>query len=148
MIYHGRNGELNDGHDLDGFAETVKQTVKDLRARASDFDFIVVTGMSGVLVGAPVSLAVGKPLVVRRKPNDDSHSYVKSINRFAAVGRGLFLDDFVFSGDTEAACERFVMEQGATMPCRYTYQDQTFTAYADADDYNDWSFNDTEGDSE
>jgi hypothetical protein len=89
---------------LDDLGEAVERTVKALTVEAHRFDFIAVRGCSGMLVGAPVSLRIGKPLVVVRKPDENSHSYGRSvINDGRARGRYLFLDDFVSSGTTERA---------------------------------------------
>jgi adenine/guanine phosphoribosyltransferase-like PRPP-binding protein len=91
---------------LDDLGEAVERTVKALTAEAHRFDFIAVRGCSGILVGAPVSLRINKPLVVVRKPDENSHGYGKSavlVNADRAYGRFLFLDDFISSGATERA---------------------------------------------
>lgn len=93
MIYHGENG-------LADIAQTVKEAVRDISPYKRRFDFIAVTGMSGCLIGAPVAVALGIPLVVVRKKGDTSHSWRPLINGSAAFGKYLFLDDFISVGTT------------------------------------------------
>ena len=111
MIYHGtaKTHEIRmpDGwnawvtrSDLSDLAETVNQCVFRLGEVADKFDSIVVTGMSGALVGSPVSLALHKPLVVVRKYGDRHHSDEQIINEHHLGQRFLFLDDFIAGGDT------------------------------------------------
>ena len=96
MIYNRTNANLD---DLDA---TVRRTTKALRPVLDRFDSIAVAGMSGVLVGAPVSLRLKKPLVIVRKDGDGSHHGSHKIVNVDNVGqRVLFLDDFVSSGNTK-----------------------------------------------
>jgi adenine/guanine phosphoribosyltransferase-like PRPP-binding protein len=121
MIYHSRGTET-DAHDLHGYADEVKQTVKALRQREGDFDVIVVQGMSGVLMGGPVSLILDKPLCVVRKPDDDSHAGTEPINGVVCENsRCLFLDDFVSMGDTRLRCHDAVKEWGGDLTLTYEY---------------------------
>ena len=94
MIYGGHT------YHLDDLGETVAQTVYDLSKHISKFDFIVVTGVSGTIVGAPVAVALEIPLVVVRKPTDDTHDNQDVVNYANAVGRWIFVDDFVATGYT------------------------------------------------
>jgi adenine/guanine phosphoribosyltransferase-like PRPP-binding protein len=105
VIYNGDSG-------LSDLAETVERTVADLRPHADKFDSIAVTGMSGVVVGSPVSLALGKPLVIVRKKTDDAH-HKAHVNRTRAGERVLFLDDFVESGETRARVEDAIERNGS-----------------------------------
>lgn len=102
MIYHGGGG-----HDLNGLDLAVASCVEVLEDELERFDCIVVTGMSGVVVGSPVALAVNKPLVIVRKADDDSHhGGGQIINGRALKGaRVLFLDDFVSGGATRKRVE-------------------------------------------
>lgn len=64
-----------------------------------DFDTVVCTGLSGLLVAPGVAAGLGKKLLVVRKPDDSTtHS------QFGAEGwlgkRWLFLDDKISSGKT------------------------------------------------
>jgi adenine/guanine phosphoribosyltransferase-like PRPP-binding protein len=48
-----------------------------MRARINEFDAIAVCGISGVLAGQPVAIALGKRLLVVRKATDKAHSCYK-----------------------------------------------------------------------
>lgn len=86
-------------HDLE---KTVRKVTKELRPNTDHFDSIVVTGISGLVVGSPVSLRLKVPLVIIRKPytSENAHSY-GHVNIEKAGDRYLFLDDFKSSGETE-----------------------------------------------
>lgn len=93
MIYHG-------DYSLDDLAVVVGWCTDALRPKRRDFDSIVVCGMSGVVVGSPVALATGKPLVIVRKDGDKHHGMNSAVN-FDRIGeRWIWLDDFVSTGDT------------------------------------------------
>lgn len=100
MIYGHLNREMGNG-DLSDLPRVVRATTKDLREHIDEFDSIVVRGNSGLLVGSPVSLRLNKPIVIVRKPRDNSHSEeMKVINQYNLGDRYIFLDDFISSGDT------------------------------------------------
>jgi adenine/guanine phosphoribosyltransferase-like PRPP-binding protein len=121
MIYHSR-GQETDAHDLHGYADEVKQTVSALRERDGEYDVIVVQGMSGVLLGGPVSLILNKPLCVVRKPHDDSHAGTEPINGVVCQNsRCLFLDDFISMGNTRARCQQAVEAENGRMVLTYEY---------------------------
>jgi adenine/guanine phosphoribosyltransferase-like PRPP-binding protein len=130
MIYDGLGG-------LDNLQATVDQTVMNLRLHADEFDFIAVRGCSGMLVGAPVSLALDKPLVVVRKPDEKSHQWggcVVNVNR--ARGRYVFLDDMVSSGMTrDAVVEALADIAGTEYAATYLYHPARWRAWADEDKY-------------
>lgn len=89
---------------LDDLGEAVDRTEKALREIADKFDFIAVRGCSGMLVGAPVALRLGKPIVVVRKPGENSHQWASSVvNEKHAHGRYVFVDDFIATGNTRDA---------------------------------------------
>lgn len=94
MIYHGHDYQLD---DLPG---TVIESTDRLAKYVGYFDFIVVTGMSGVLVGVPVALNLGVPVAVLRKQGEPCHGGFDVLNYKAVVGRYLFLDDFISVGRT------------------------------------------------
>lgn len=115
MIYGGET-------DFDDLAAVVEQTTRALRPHVGRFDSIVVTGVSGMAVGFPVSLALGVPLVVRRKDFEDSHGIRgELINRHRLGKRVLFLDDVVSTGQTYARCADTVKRAGAMIVGAYTY---------------------------
>ncbi len=89
---------------LEGLKDLTDRTGSELNAHASEFDSIVVRGVSGLLVGSPVALAIDKPLVIVRKPNEDCHDSREIVNAEALGTRYIFLDDFISSGTTLKAC--------------------------------------------
>lgn len=68
------------------------------------FDSLVVRGTSGTIFGGALSVELGKPLFVVRKPQENSHTN-GLVSGEGNPGRWLFLDDFVSSGDTRRACK-------------------------------------------
>jgi adenine/guanine phosphoribosyltransferase-like PRPP-binding protein len=91
-------------NDYENLAEVVERIVQELRVRRKEFDSIAVRGVSGLIVGGPVSIALNLPLIVIRKPGEESHSSGHTItNKKKPVEKVLFLDDFQATGDTERA---------------------------------------------
>ena len=105
MIYNG-----NDLSDLNRIVKRAKRELSE-NANPAKYDFIAVRGMSGALVGSPLSLAVKKPLVVVRKPTElqNSHGYKLLGGGQGSLGndilnlgqRFIFLDDFISTGATK-----------------------------------------------
>lgn len=99
MIY-----DLSSKSTLSNMGTTVNRTVYRLRNHRHKFSYIVVQGMSGVLIGSPVSLRLKVPLIVVRKDADkrSSHDAFNIINAPALDHDGgwLFLDDFISLGAT------------------------------------------------
>ena len=123
MIYH------NNIHTLDGLDTCVRETTKHLRKHRSEFDSIVVTGMSGVVVGVPVSMRLRKPLVIVRKASDNSHHGCgKLINETKLGRRALFLDDFVAGGKTRASVIKALQERHVRVVAQYEYQVHEYRA--------------------
>jgi adenine/guanine phosphoribosyltransferase-like PRPP-binding protein len=117
MLYHG-SGSLS---DLNGYVRKTVETLKPFKRR---FDSIVVTGMSGVILGSPVALRLHKPLVVLRKEVDnDNHSYTKWINLENAGARYIILDDFIASGRTFHRMREYANYEGITYVGAYMYGD-------------------------
>jgi hypothetical protein len=131
MLYHTHPGCRDSGADHHGcfgdLAETVKMAVEALRACVDHFDSIVVTGVSGIVVGAPVALALGKPLVVVRKDEDtDNHGSWKGregrVLGLRDLGtRACFIDDLVSSGSTRAKVQKAIAPE-ASVDLQYTYE--------------------------
>lgn len=88
---------LSDYLVSDHLAQTVFK-MRDL-VEHLDFDTIAVRGQSGLLVGAPLSLAMGKNLIIVRKDTDKNHSGLK-VEGMGKRQKILILDDFIESGDT------------------------------------------------
>lgn len=117
MIYH------NGTDDLHGIEEAIRATVADLRPYCKEFDSIIVSGMSGVVVGITVGLRLRKPVVIARKESDACHARRGSlINRIKLGTRALFLDDFISEGTTLEHCRRKVEECGAKLVASYEYK--------------------------
>lgn len=81
----------------------IEKTVSLLQERGVDFDTIAVSGVSGLLVGAPLAAAMGKDLMVVRKPFDKPSRF--DVGLPIALGAGcnqkiLLVDDVVESGVT------------------------------------------------
>jgi adenine/guanine phosphoribosyltransferase-like PRPP-binding protein len=95
LIYSGYKG-------LSDLEQVVSRTARALEAHRERFDSIVVTGMSGVVVGAPVAVATGIPLVIVRKKSDQHHNHDggEIVNVDAIGASYLFLDDFKSTGAT------------------------------------------------
>jgi adenine/guanine phosphoribosyltransferase-like PRPP-binding protein len=105
MIYHGKDHVSSNARsiirsDLSDLGRSVQEATDTLQPHISEFDSIAVTGVSGILVGAPVALALGKPIVIVRKPYDDHHNSESVVNQHRAGKRYLFLDDFIGLGRT------------------------------------------------
>ncbi len=95
MIYGYKGG-------LDDLRAVVDMTTRLLGDHRSEFDFIACSGMSGVVVAAPVSLALHKPVVIVRKPEDQNlhHRGSDVISDKQARGAYVIVDDFISSGRT------------------------------------------------
>lgn len=140
MIYHthhNTDGEFNGTfHDL---AATVDDAVTTLRPWADRFDAIIATGISGLVVAAPLALALNIPLTVLRKYTENCHSGqliegVKSLTN----ARVLWVDDFTSNGETRERVEQAVAGASvwswdADTPCNatltgmYLYRDDELT---------------------
>jgi adenine/guanine phosphoribosyltransferase-like PRPP-binding protein len=68
------------------------------RLHGVDFDVVVVSGTSGLLIGPSLAAALGKRLAIVRKSSDNSHSY--HVVEGWIGGRWLFVDDLIDSGST------------------------------------------------
>ena len=89
-----------DDYQLTKFSKAVESTVEALESRTVRFDSIVVRGVSGLIVGAPVAHLIQKPIVVVRKEGVSSHTS-SLISNFGEIGgRYVVVDDFVSSGGT------------------------------------------------
>jgi hypothetical protein len=97
MIYGGET--TNSLEDLQLY---VDKTVKALKPHTDAFEFIACSGISGVVVAAPVGLKLHKPVVVVRKENDVNghHQGGEVITAKKAHGPYMIVDDFMSSGAT------------------------------------------------
>lgn len=103
----------------------VNRTMGVLALHRAEFDCIAVRGVSGVMVGAPVAVMLGVPLlVVRREEERHSvHTGHLTANYVNAGERALFLDDMISSGATfRAAREALHLEcPGTRIVAAYLY---------------------------
>lgn len=133
MIYDG-------GNDLGDLKEKVDEAVAYLRRHKDKFDFIAVRGCSGMIVGAPAALRLKKPLVVVRKPNENSHAFMAEDKQFVnarnARGRYVFLDDFVSSGETRGKVQD-ALDGRAIYAGTYCYSRKSDVHWVSADELAD-----------
>jgi hypothetical protein len=114
VIYNGHYGHTDD------LAAMVRRSCAALRPHLLRFDFIAVSGMSGALVGAPVSVRLHRPLVVVRKPGDTSHAGIDLVGEGNAKGRYVLLDDFISFGHTYTRIRTRMERSSDVGPvCRY-----------------------------
>ena len=81
------------------------------KLESKDFDTIVVTGVSGLLIGSILAHILDKHLVVVRKDEDVSTHSQPGMVEGILGGRWLFVDDFVSSGETLLRVKRKVQER-------------------------------------
>ena len=95
MLYNGDENSLSD------LRVTIDESVKILEPHYERFDSIVVTGVSGLVVGTPLAYVLGKELVVVRKADDKSTHSFTPVENPRGIGRAyLFVDDFINGGST------------------------------------------------
>jgi len=97
MIHYNCHRGLSD------LPDAVMKAIRDLTPHASDFDSIVVQGVSRCLLGSPVAIALSTPLMVVRKDADllRTCQHVSAVENARNAGRRvLFLDDYVGEGKT------------------------------------------------
>ena len=109
---------------LSDLGATVKATAEALRPHLGEFDSIAVQGTSGLLIGSPVSLILGKPLVIVREDEDMRCHHSNDVENWGNAGRRvLFLDDQVSSGTTLRDVKNKLREHaGAEVAASYLYQ--------------------------
>lgn len=108
----------------------VDQAIHHLRPLAHQFDAIAVRGMSGATVGAIIAHALGKDLILVRKPevgpgSEESHTRRKvegPLNR-TPLARYLIVDDFEVTGTTITAIKERIGES-AIYAGYYLYRDE------------------------
>jgi hypothetical protein len=70
-----------------------------IKEKQLEFDGFIVTGVSGVAMGAMVARSLKKDLVIIRKVNDNSHSSYH-VENFKHGKNYIFFDDLIASGNT------------------------------------------------
>ena len=91
------------------------------------FNMIAVQGVSGMAIGFPLAVKLGVPIVVVRKPDEDSHSDAGTITGESVKGkRCLFVDDFVSMGRTRQRVRLAVERAGGKLTAEYMSRDDAF----------------------
>lgn len=86
-----------DKKSLKTIVRKVSQEVRMLKP-----DAIICRGVSGISVAFPAGLRCNMPVVVVRKPTDDSHSYLK-VEGVRGFNTYVIIDDFIRTGATVKA---------------------------------------------
>jgi adenine/guanine phosphoribosyltransferase-like PRPP-binding protein len=105
-------------------AKTIEMAVECLSK--FDFDTIVVTGVSGLLLGPIVAHLMGKNIAVIRKHSETSHSANRIEGELGK--RYVILDDFICTGDTVIKIKREIAGKlsGAVCVGLYSYFPETY----------------------
>jgi adenine/guanine phosphoribosyltransferase-like PRPP-binding protein len=148
MIHYDQHLGLSDLPDI------VSRAVRDLAPHRNEFDSIVTSGVSGLMVAAPVAVMLDKPLVIVREEDGGPKCWhAQTVEGAADAGRRtLFLDDEVQRGRTLSYVkEELARYTRAEVVARYEYHDakyvtgeraeQTWTADRLPSQRDRWSMN-------
>jgi orotate phosphoribosyltransferase len=126
LIYHDHDTRIvSDPYSFADLEAAVRDTARALREHAGEFDTIAVTGLSGVVVGAPVALRLRKKLAVLRKPDEKAHGRPDAF--VGDLGKAvLFLDDFAATGNTLTRMRARLEEEGRDLVGAFMYRDQVY----------------------
>lgn len=96
-------------------AEKVRRLMSDLPKLMVelDCDFVAVSGTSGTFIAGALVAACGLPVLMIRKPGENSHGDLIEGNSEHKYRRGIILDDFVSSG---ATVRRMIETLGSVYP--------------------------------
>lgn len=100
MYYNEGSWHLRPFLEPESQKSAIDRAVKCLERYAEEFDTIAVSGLSGVLLGAPLSYLLHKPLLVVRKLNDKTSHGAEILEGNYGTERFLIVDDLVASGET------------------------------------------------
>lgn len=112
---------IRNGHDgeLECIQETMNRIERALSPILSQFDHVLVTGLSGVIPGAIFCYRHDKQLVVARKDGDRAHGG-RSPGDYHFGNwkrcRYVILDDFVDTGKTLARVYEWLLDRGQGFP--------------------------------
>jgi len=105
------------GKALNDLPEIVNRAVDTLSFRKVQFDAIVVTGVSGMLLGPILAYQLGKRLAIVRKEDDkQNHATVRIEHGMNADDRWIFVDDITASGQTYDRVKRLMSNIKAGEP--------------------------------
>ena len=134
MIYHTTEFRPDGGGTwgtFDDLSATVVRAIRTVEDRCREFDYIAVQGTSGMSIGFPLALALGKPIVVVRKDYEitgGSHSSDRLCGAKSLKGkRCLFVDDFVSMGSTRACVRKAVEADGGKLVAEYMSREDSMT---------------------
>lgn len=105
----------------------VSQILRDLNPRTNDFDTIVATGTSGMMIAPIIAMIMRKHMVAVRKPGENSHSGGLKLQGIFGE-RWIFLDDFIATGNTLRRVVGTVEQEGpknAEFIGAYLYEGET-----------------------
>lgn len=116
MIYHSeRNAGGNWQDTFRDLGKTLTRMTRELRAHTDEFDAIICTGTSGLVVASPLSVRLKKKLLVLRKTNENAHGLGGMIIGGNLTNlRILWIDDFVATGKTRTRIYEAVENQMPT----------------------------------
>ena len=116
-------------------ASMIEEALQTLVEHEDEFDAIVCTGVSGMLIGPTLAYLMDKRLAVVRKPEDRSgkgnHATVDIESALNKKDRWLFVDDLIASGKTVQRIEhamRMVTGFKGKMAGLYLYNSDRFSA--------------------
>ena len=126
----------------------VKKTVAAIISAKLNYEAIAVRGNSGVLIDAPLAIALKKPIIVIRKSDQNAHSdrAIEYPEMWANVYPKLnviLIDDGVCRGDTVDACIRACKEANITIVGAFMYNQRVINRDPDLQDFirsKGWSF--------
>lgn len=80
--------------------------------KGTEFDTIVVTGVSGLVFGVPLAQKMNKHIAIVRKEQDGTHSHksIEATVKRDELGRWLFVDDLIDTGKTEKRVKAKIKE--------------------------------------
>lgn len=118
-MHNYQTSYLSELFHLPSFKRTVDETIEAinlLRAgigiggnKPLDFDTIAFSGTSGAGLAYILSYRLNIPLLMVRKPSDDSHSLLRIEGNLDAK-KYLIIDDLIFSGNTAAFIVKSIYE--------------------------------------
>src|SRR4051812_35560320 len=99
MYHSGMSSYLKQYLETGNRKEVVNRAFNALRRNQVEFDTIAVTGVSGLIIGAPLANLLEKDLLVIRKSIDGTHSS-ELVEGWGRNQKILLVDDMVAEGHT------------------------------------------------
>jgi hypothetical protein len=131
---------IHDTGNLRDFQQVVNRTYLDLVPHMDEFDSIATSGISGLVIAAPVAFQLQKPLVIVREGNSMSGKCVhaKRVEGFDQIGeKYIFLDDHIHLGRVFQKARFYINEEALrsrnSFPycvATYEYEERKWLPYA------------------